>query len=77
MYLSSDTQIYQAAFKIKAVDTTAAGDTFTGFFLSGLLHGKNIPASLEPGVKSICHYLLQSGSGCLYPDDGGSEIAKR
>ena len=46
MYLSSDTQIYQPAFKIKAVDTTAAGDTFTGFFLSGLLHGKNIPASL-------------------------------
>lgn len=27
---------YQPAFKVNAVDTTAAGDTFTGYFISGM-----------------------------------------
>ena len=31
--------IRQAAFPVKAVDTTAAGDTFTGFFLAALTGG--------------------------------------
>jgi ribokinase len=40
MYMDSDTKIYQPAFEVEAVDTTAAGDTFTGFFLSEMLrHG--------------------------------------
>ena len=29
----------QEAFRVRAVDTTAAGDTFTGYFLGGLLEG--------------------------------------
>ena len=28
--------VYQPAYKVKAVDTTAAGDTFTGYFLEAL-----------------------------------------
>ena len=31
--------LYQPAFRVKAVDTTAAGDTFTGYFVSGLAQG--------------------------------------
>ena len=34
-------RVSQDAFKVKAVDTTAAGDTFTGYFISGLT--ENIP----------------------------------
>ena len=67
MYLSSDTQIYQPAFKIKAVDTTAAGDTFTGFFLSGLLHGKNIPASLELASKASAITCSRAGAAVSIP----------
>ena len=36
-------QLYhQSAYPVKAVDTTAAGDTFTGFFVTGLPQGKPI-----------------------------------
>ncbi len=31
--------VYQPSFKVKAVDTTAAGDTFTGYFVAGVASG--------------------------------------
>lgn len=37
----------QAAFKAKAVDTTAAGDTFLGYVVSGLVNGKPIAETLR------------------------------
>lgn len=33
-------------FQVEVVDTTAAGDTFSGFFLYGVLNGKSIPEAL-------------------------------
>ena len=35
--------VRQAAFQVKAVDTTAAGDTYTGFFVAGLMEGRPLP----------------------------------
>jgi len=40
IYIDRDTRLTQSAFKVKATDTTAAGDTFTGFFIGSLLKGK-------------------------------------
>lgn len=33
-------------FQVPVVDTTGAGDTFSGYFLYGIYHGKSIPYSL-------------------------------
>ncbi|WP_352401192.1 ribokinase [Anaerotignum sp.] len=44
-----DTQgeIYKiGCFQVEVVDTTAAGDTFTGYFLYGVLNGATIPEAL-------------------------------
>ena len=49
----------QAAFPVKAVDSTAAGDTFTGFFLAALVRGLSTQQALRIAAKaaaiSVCH----------------------
>lgn len=41
VYIDKDQVIPQKCYKVKAVDTTAAGDTFTGFFVSAISKGKS------------------------------------
>lgn len=54
-YLHKGQQINVAGFKVKAVDTTAAGDTFTGYFLATyidcLAKGNDDP---ETALKTAC-----------------------
>ena len=55
----------QEAFRVRAVDTTAAGDTFTGFFLGGLLEG--LPLS-----NSLRRASMASALGVQRPGAAGS-----
>lgn len=41
MYISKEKSFFQPALKVKAVDTTAAGDTFTGYFISAVSRGES------------------------------------
>ncbi len=38
-YAKGDILVFQPSYRVKAVDTTAAGDTFTGFFLAARMRG--------------------------------------
>ena len=51
-YLYKDEMIHQDAFMVEAVDTTAAGDTFTGFFLASLLKDGDMKAALKLAAKA-------------------------
>ena len=47
VYADGSREIYQPAFQVKAVDTTAAGDTFTGYFLAGMAEGISMKENLR------------------------------
>lgn len=47
LYYENGKVIFQDCFKVNAVDTTAAGDTFIGYFLKKLLDGNDVATSLK------------------------------
>lgn len=57
----------QSAFRVKAVDTTGAGDTFTGYFLAGLLKGMEVPAALELGSRAAALAVSRKGAAPSIP----------
>ena len=62
-------QIYrQPIFKVKAVDTTAAGDTFTGYFLAGLLENMSIEKALEVSAKASSIAVTRKGAVSSIPE---------
>lgn len=52
----------QPIFKVQAVDTTAAGDTFTGYFLAGLIDGMAIPDVLKMSAKASSIAVTRNGA---------------
>lgn len=61
-YGGGEKRHYQPCFQVKAVDTTAAGDTFTGYFVFGLLNGYEIEKSLELAAKAASIAVSRSGA---------------
>jgi ribokinase len=66
---SDGREIYrQKAFKVKAVDTTAAGDTFTGFFIASLIVGKAPEECLSIAAKASSIAVTRPGALDSIPD---------
>ena len=61
--------VYQEAFPVKAVDTTAAGDTFTGFFLAAAMEGALGAEALRRGGESLIYRSVQRGCFRVCPDE--------
>ncbi len=57
----------QAAFKVKAVDTTAAGDTFTGYFITGLMAGRPLSDCLRLAAKAAAISVTRPGAADSIP----------
>ena len=66
-YLHGDTKLHQDAVRVKAVDTTAAGDTFSGFFLSGILSGRTPEEALELATKAAAIAVTRPGAAPSIP----------
>ena len=52
----------QPAFSVDAVDTTAAGDTFTGYFLAGLMENMEIPEILKRSAMASAIAVTHAGA---------------
>ena len=55
------------AFEVKAVDTTAAGDTFTGYFLSCMSQGLGINECLERACAASAIAVSRKGAAPSIP----------
>lgn len=58
---------YQEAFPVKAVDTTAAGDTFTGYFVTGIAKGDDIPCAMRLAAKAASITVGRKGAADSIP----------
>ena len=47
IYQDQAQTLYQASYQVDVVDTTAAGDTFTGYFVSGLMKGEQLKNAMR------------------------------
>jgi ribokinase len=55
------------AVRVKAVDTTAAGDTFIGYFLAGLMSGAETKAALEIACQAAAICVTRPGAADSIP----------
>ena len=67
VYADAGQRVRQAAFHAAAVDTTAAGDTFTGYFLSALMAGKDIPYALKLASRASAITVSRPGAAKSIP----------
>ena len=62
IYADGTQKVFQPIFKVKAVDTTAAGDTFTGYFLAGLAEGLPMEEVLRMSAKASSIAVTRAGA---------------
>ena len=62
VYADEKQRVFQPIFQVKAVDTTAAGDTFTGYFLAGLADGLPMEEVLRISAKASSIAVTREGA---------------
>ena len=65
----TDTEtVRQPAFPVKAVDTTAAGDTYTGYFVAGLLMGLSLQDCMRRASMASAISVTRHGAAPSIPE---------
>lgn len=59
--------VRQEAVRVKAVDTTAAGDTFTGYFIAGLMAGQPLKLCMEQASRASAISVTRPGAADSIP----------
>lgn len=67
IYRYEDKTCYQPAYPVKTVDTTAAGDTFTGFFIGSVMKGKSVEEALDTAAKAAAIAVGRDGASSSIP----------
>ncbi|MGN1193762.1 MAG: ribokinase [Dorea sp.] len=68
VYQYREEQYRQGIYRVKAVDTTAAGDTFTGYFISSVIAGMNVPEGLDLAAKASAIAVSRKGATDSIPE---------
>lgn len=62
MYADRNKRYVQPIYEVKAVDTTAAGDTFTGYFIAGLVENMPIEDTMRMAAKAASITVTREGA---------------
>ena len=57
----------EEAVAVKAVDTTAAGDTYTGYFIAGLTAGKSLGDCMKAASRAAAIAVTRPGAAESIP----------
>lgn len=66
-YFDGKGTYYHGIYKVNAIDTTAAGDTFTGYFLNGILENKEPMETLDMASKASAISVSRPGASDSIP----------
>jgi len=75
IYLENQKIYRQFAYRLNAVDTTAAGDTFTGYFVAGLYKGEDIKMVMKYASAAAAIAVSKEGAATSIPKF--SEVEER
>ncbi|MEG1447762.1 MAG: ribokinase [Oscillospiraceae bacterium] len=67
MYSYRDNRIFVPAFSVNAIDTTGAGDTFTGYFLSCIMRGNSPDEALKTSCAASALAVMKKGASSSIP----------
>ena len=62
MYFDDGKTYRQDIYKVKSIDTTAAGDTFTGFFIASIIKGMKSEEALSLAAKASAIAVTKPGA---------------
>ena len=68
IYSYKDTLIKQDIYKVNVVDTTAAGDTFVGYYIASMLNGMSVKSSLDFASKASAISVTKKGAANSIPN---------
>lgn len=66
-YIKGTTLLEQDIFKVNTVDTTGAGDTFTGYFVAGLVAGEKVEDILKTASAASALAVSKKGAAPSIP----------
>lgn len=67
IYDDGEKRISQASYRVKAVDTTAAGDTFTGYFVAAISEGMDPASAIELATRAAAIAVSRPGAAGSIP----------
>lgn len=67
-WFGADGPVHVASHDVTAVDTTGAGDTFTGYVLAGLDRGQPILQAMQTASKAAAIMVTRRGTADVIPD---------
>lgn len=67
IFADKNQTLYQPSFKVETVDTTAAGDTFIGYFIAEIANGKNYAEAIKTACAASALAVSEKGSSSSIP----------